>query len=61
MLNRQEDNPIYIKVRNIVADNLHIQQDSVHGEFQFNKFIENLASYRIQKLVIIICFTTWKA
>lgn len=49
MLNQQEDNPIYIKVRNIVADNLHIHQDSVHGEFQFNKFIENLASYRIQK------------
>jgi hypothetical protein len=46
---RQEANKIYVKVRDIVADNLHIHRDSVYEGFQFNRFIENLASYRIQK------------
>jgi hypothetical protein len=49
MLDRQEASKIYLKVRDIVADNLHINRDSAYGGFQFNRFIENLASYRIQK------------
>jgi hypothetical protein len=49
MLDRQEESKIYLKVRDIVADNLHINRDSAYGGFQFNRFIENLASYRIQK------------
>jgi acyl carrier protein len=50
MVNQHENHPtIYSKVQNIVADNLRIHQDSVHGEFQFNKFIDRLASYRIEK------------
>ena len=49
MLDRQTASKIYLKVQNIVADNLHIHRDSVYGGFQFNRFIENLASYRIQK------------
>jgi hypothetical protein len=49
MLDGQEESKIYLKVRDIVADNLHINRDSAYGGFQFNRFIENLASYRIQK------------
>jgi hypothetical protein len=49
MLDRQEESKIYLKVRDIVADNLHINRDSAYGGFQFNRFIENLASYRIQR------------
>jgi acyl carrier protein len=44
MLNQQLESPIYIKVKKIIADNLHIQEG-----FQFNKFIDNLATYRIQR------------
>jgi hypothetical protein len=49
MFDRQAASQIYIKVRDIVADNLHINRDSVYEGFQFNRFIENLASYRIQR------------
>jgi hypothetical protein len=49
MFEHQKESDIYVKVRDIVADNLHIHRDSVYGGFQFNRFIENLASYRIQK------------
>jgi hypothetical protein len=49
MSDRPAVSKIYLKVSNIVADNLHINRDSVYGGFQFNRFIENLASYRIQK------------
>jgi hypothetical protein len=49
MFDRQAAGKIYIRVRDIVADNLHIHRDAVYGGFQFNRFIENLASYRIQK------------
>jgi hypothetical protein len=49
MFDRQAESKVYGKVCNIVADNLHINRDSVYAGFQFNRFIENLASYRIQK------------
>jgi acyl carrier protein len=49
MLNQQEKNRIYAKVKEIIADNLHINEDAVYEGFQFNKFIDNLATYRIQK------------
>jgi hypothetical protein len=50
MFDRQQtENKVYTKVCDIVADNLHISRDSVYAGFQFNRFIENLASYRIQK------------
>jgi acyl carrier protein len=49
MANQQLESPIYIKVKKIIADNLHIHEDSVHEGFRFNKFIDNLANYRIQK------------
>jgi type IV secretory pathway VirB6-like protein len=49
MLDRQAASKIYGKVCNIIADNLHISRDSVYAGFQVNRFIENLASYRIQK------------
>jgi hypothetical protein len=49
MFDQRTKSKIYIKVQDIVADNLHINRDSVYGGFQFNRFIENLASYRIQK------------
>jgi acyl carrier protein len=49
MVNQQENNTIYNKVQGIIADNLHVQQDAVHQDFQFNRFIDNLATYRIQK------------
>jgi hypothetical protein len=49
MFDRQTESKVYGKVCNIVADNLHINRESVYGGFQFNRFIENLASYRIQK------------
>jgi hypothetical protein len=49
MVDRQEKNTIYAKVKGIIADNLHINEDAVHEGFRFNRFIDNLASYRIQK------------
>jgi hypothetical protein len=49
MLNQREQDRIYAKVKGIIADNLHINEDAVHERFQFNKFIDNLATYRIQK------------
>jgi acyl carrier protein len=49
MRNRQSKSSIYIKVTEIIADNLHIHQDSLYEGFQFNKFIDRLANYRIQK------------
>jgi hypothetical protein len=49
MLNQQQNDTIYNKVQGIIADNLHVHQDAVHGTFQFNRFIDNLATYRIQK------------
>jgi acyl carrier protein len=49
MVNQQENNTIYSKVQGIIADNLHVQQDAIHPDFQFNRFIDNLATYRIQK------------
>jgi acyl carrier protein len=49
MLNQQIESPIYHKVKKIIADNLHIQEDSIYAGFQFNKFIDNLATYRIQR------------
>jgi hypothetical protein len=49
MFDRQTESKVYGKVCNIIADNLHINRDSVYAGFQFNRFIENLASYRIQK------------
>ena len=49
MRNQQSKNSIYVKVTEIIADNLHIHQDSLYEGFQFNKFIDQLATYRIQK------------
>jgi hypothetical protein len=49
MFEQQTESKVYGKVCNIIADNLHINRDSVYAGFQFNRFIENLASYRIQK------------
>ncbi len=49
MLNQQSESLIYLKVTKIIADNLHIHTDSVYEGFQFNKFIDQLATYRIQK------------
>jgi hypothetical protein len=49
MLNQREQDRIYAKVKGIIADNLHINEDAVYEGFRFNKFIDNLATYRIQK------------
>ncbi len=49
MPNQPVESSIYIKVKKIIADNLHIHEDSVYEGFQFNKFIDNLATYRIQR------------
>jgi hypothetical protein len=49
MVNQQSESSIYIKVQGIIADNLRIHKDSVYEGFQFNRFIDELATYRIKK------------
>ncbi len=49
MVNQQSESSIYIKVQEIIADNLHIHKDSVYEGFQFNRFIDELATYRIRR------------
>jgi 2-phosphoglycerate kinase len=49
MPHQQKNNTIDAKVKEIVADNLHIHLDAVHGDFHFNRFMDHLATYRIRK------------